>query len=199
MNNEQDKTAVLKENIINAVMASCDTADSTIAKVLEAVRYVKLETTEPGVELVDSLKPIISVSMENAVKHGCDISIIVKGILTGAFRSSDSVRQEAHKTIDHLVQLIVKDAINAGADSALLTEAIITGILKIAQEEKLNVDEALSEAGTSAVLATYGLKPEVEHSVRESLSKNYSGHTVQIKEEFLQTQKAQNADKEEKK
>jgi hypothetical protein len=189
MNNKQVNAVTLKENIITAVQESCETTTSTIFKVLDAVRNIKYETTEPGVELVDSLKTIIKVSIENAVEHGCDIGVVIKGIIVGAFRSSDSVRQEAHKTIDHLVQLILKDSIQAGADPKASTEAIIKGILEIVREEKLNVGEALSEAGTSAVLATYTLNSRVESLVREALSKDFSSHKVELKEDFLKIKK----------
>jgi hypothetical protein len=64
-------------------------------------------------------------------------------------------------------------------------------MIEISHEERLNEDEALSEAGTSAVLAAYTLGNEVESTVREALSKGFSSHKVKLKEEYLQKQKRQ--------
>jgi cation transport ATPase len=135
--------------------------------------------------------PIIKVSIENAVEHGCDVGVVIKGIILGAFRSSDTVRQEAHKTIDHLVQLILKDSVNAGADPEVAVQAIIKGVIEIAREERLNEEEALSEAGTSVVLAAYTLGSDVESKVREVLSNDFAGHKVELKEEYLKKQKTE--------
>jgi len=95
MDNKQVNAATLKENIITTVQESCETTTSTIFKVLDALRNIKPESIAPGVELVDSLKIIIKVTIENAVKHGCDVGVVIKGIIIGAFRSSDFQRQEA--------------------------------------------------------------------------------------------------------
>lgn len=185
MNNKMINTSALKVNIINAVRESCETTKSTIFKVLDAVRNIKYDTIEPGVELVDSLKSMIRVSVQKSVEHGCDTGVVIRGLIIGAFRSRDTVRQEAHKTIDRLVQLIFKEAINAGADPKVTTEAIIKGIMEIARVNNLNLEESLSEAGTSAVLASYSMDHEIELKVRETLSKSFSKNKIILKEEFL--------------
>ena len=175
----------LKENIVTAVQESCETISSTVLKILDAVKNIKYETREPGVELVDSLKAIINVFIENAIEHKCDTDALIRGIIIGAFRSKDTVAREAHKTIDHLVQLILKEFIDAGQDPMITTESVIKGILEISREKNLNLENALSEAGTSAVLAAHAFDDDVELKVRKALSKDFSGFKVELKEEFL--------------
>ena len=184
--------AQLKSNIAQAMQETCDTLDSVVEKVMGALDEAPSGAIEPGVAFVDSLDKIIRILLQGAVEHHCDIQVVVRGILVGAFRASDTVRQEAHKTLEHLVRLILTAAAALGADIKQVARALMEGVVQIAREEKLNAETALSEAGTSAVLTAASISAGVEREVRETLRKDVDGKAVRLNEDFLRKQKPNN-------
>ncbi len=185
---EDKKNEELKQHVMNAIEHLCSTETDIIHKILENVRQSKAASVEPGVEMVDSLAKIIRDLLVEAKNQGCDPSIIIKGIIIGAFRASDSVRMEAHKTIDHLVRQIVSEILSLTIDLDSI-KALIEGVIVIAKEQKLNVPEAVSEAGTSIILAVRSVKKDLENQTRQLLSQPINGVIIELKEDFLQRQR----------
>lgn len=181
---EKDKNQQLKDHVVQAIENLCSTETDIVYKVIEHVRQSKTVTIEPGVEMVDSLSKIIKELLSEAKKQGCDTRIIIKGIMIGAFRASRSVRSEAHKTIDHLVRHIVSNVIAIGIDPDAI-KALIEGVIVIAKEQKLNVQEAVSEAGTSIILTARSVNKDLENQARQLLSQPINGVVVEFKEDFL--------------
>ena len=50
------------------------------------VHAIQTHTIEPGTELAEGLSKIIDKTIKDGVGLSCDLSIIVKGILLGAFQ-----------------------------------------------------------------------------------------------------------------
>ena len=99
----------LKPQIANAIKESCRTMDMRVNNIANEVQNIPTFSVEPGVEIAQSLNKIIDQTIHDAVGLGCDLSIIVKGIMLGSFRSSPFMRQEAHKTI----RILIKETLHA--------------------------------------------------------------------------------------
>lgn len=132
----------LKPNISVAIKESCTTEDEVVYKIADQVEHINTETVEPGLEIVMNLSTIIDKSIKDAIRLGCDLSIISQGILIGAFRSR-SIQLEAHKTIRMLVQEIVGAAFNHKGNLKRAVDGLLDGIVIVSKEHQLNVDTAV--------------------------------------------------------
>jgi hypothetical protein len=132
----------LKPNISNAIKESCPTTDGVIYKIADGISQIRTVSIEPGVEIAQGLSMLIDTIIRSSVCLGCDIAIIVKGILVGSFRSRN-VELEAHKTIHLLIQEIMQAVFCYNADVKQMVNGILSGIVAVAQEHKLNAEEAL--------------------------------------------------------
>ncbi len=83
--------------------------------------------TEPGVDTTEGLSKIIDKIIKDSVGLGCDLSVIVKGILLGAFRSRPFIAHEAHKTIHILVKEILQPIFKYKGDIKQGIEGVIRG------------------------------------------------------------------------
>jgi hypothetical protein len=132
----------LKPNISVAIKETCASDDEITYKIADAVEHINTMSVEPGVEIAKSLSLIIDTSIKDAVRLGCNLSIIAQGILIGAFRSR-SMQLEAHKTIHLLVQEIISAVFKHKGDLKKAVDGLLDGIVIIAKEHQLNVDEAV--------------------------------------------------------
>jgi hypothetical protein len=139
---EQIVFSNLKPNISVAIKESCTTEDEIIYKIADQVEHINTETVEPGLEIVMNLSTIINTSIKDAIRLGCDLSIISQGIMIGAFRSRP-IQLEAHKTIRLLVQEIVGAVFIHKGNIKKAVDGLLDGIVIVSKEHKLNVDEAV--------------------------------------------------------
>ena len=151
-----------------------------IKKVISYVDQTARNSIEPGVELVDSLEKIFKDTLGHAVNLRCPLQGIVKGLIVGAFRSSSVVRQEAHKTIRHLIVLAVRDVYELKGDVREAVKGICEGIKASAAEGGLNLEAALNEAARDAVDAAAGLSQDFSGEVREAVSREFRGVKITL-------------------
>jgi hypothetical protein len=140
----QDQIVInnLKSNISIAIKETCTTEDEVIYKIADQVDHINTMTVEPGVEIAKSLSTIIDASIKDAIRLGCDLSFIAKGILIGSFRSR-SMQLEAHKTIRLLIQEIVGAVLKYKGNTKKTVDGLLDGIVVVSKEHELNVDEAV--------------------------------------------------------
>jgi hypothetical protein len=159
----------LKPRIADAIKESCYRTDLRIYNIANEVHGIRTTSVQPGVEIAEGLSKIIDKSIKNSVDIGCDLSVIIKGILLGAFRASPFIREEAHKTIHILIVEILHSVFKYKGDTKRAIEGILTAIVIIAREFKLNVQEALTVAKEDITSSTKETSPEFTESIKEAL------------------------------
>ena len=164
----------LKEQVALAIGQSCETSDGAAAKVVAFVSSRAYKGVEPGVDLVDSLNDLVRGTIQEAVRLGCDLKPITKGLVLGTFRARGFVRLEAHKVITHLVGLVVTDVADAGGDVGRAVAGFMEGIAQSAPEMKLNKEEALFEAANAVLAKATEAGPKFLEAVRQKLK----GHNI---------------------
>ena len=133
----------LKPQIADAIKESCYKTDARLYNVANEVHNIETFSVEPGVEVAEGLSKIIDKTIKESIDVGCDISVITKGILLGAFRAGPFMRDEAHKTIRILIEEIFKFTHKYNGDTKQAIEGLLAGIVILSKEYKLNVQEAL--------------------------------------------------------
>jgi hypothetical protein len=161
----------LKPHIADAIKASCYRTDARLYKIANEVHHILTYTVEPGVEIVEGLSKIIDKTIKESVAIGCDLSVIVKGILLGTFRSSPFIPQEAHKTIRILITEILKSVFKYKGDVKQLIEGVLAAIVIISKEFKLNEQEALIIIREDMVASASTLDAKFADDIKEGLPK----------------------------
>jgi len=159
----------LKPAIADAIKESCYKTDARIYNIANEVRQIATFSVEPGVEIADGLAKIVDKTVKDAVGVGCDMSVIVKGILLGAFRASPFIREEAHKTIRILIDEILQSIKKHNGDVKQAVEGILTAIVIIAREFKLNMQEALIITKEDILSSAQSKGPEFADEVKAAL------------------------------
>jgi hypothetical protein len=168
------------DNITKAIGDACETETDVIKKVIDYVDQTARESIEPGVELVDSLAKIFKDTLGHAISLKCSLKGIVKGLIIGAFRSSPTVQQEAHKTIRHMILLTVRDVYALKANVREAMQGALEGIAESAVEEGLNLEAALNEAARDAVDAATELAEDYGDEVRAAVSCEVKGVKIML-------------------
>ena len=158
----------LIDNITRAIGDSCETESHVIMKVIDYVNQTTRWSIEPGVELVDSLEEIFRDTLAHAVRLKCDLKVIVKGLMIGVFRSSVDIKMEAHKTIDHMIRLVVQMIYELKGNVRQAVQGMLEGIAESAIEAKLNLETAMSETARDAVRYASALSDKYGEEVRKA-------------------------------
>jgi hypothetical protein len=159
----------LKPHISDAIKESCYKTEARIYNIANEVHHILTYSVQPGVEIADGLTKIIDQTIKESIGLGCDLSVIVKGILLGAFRASPFMREEAHKTIGILIKEILSPVFKYKGDVKKTVEGILTAIVIIAREFKLNIQEALVIAKEDIQSAAQSKSPEFADEVKAVL------------------------------
>ena len=96
----------LKSQISNAIKESCYVTDARLFNIANQVHDIQTSNVEPGVDNALGLSKIIDKTIKESLALDCDLSVIVKGILLGAFRAGPSMPSEARNTICILIAQI---------------------------------------------------------------------------------------------
>jgi hypothetical protein len=157
---------VLKGHIGDALKGCGANEEALSKKVVEFVHHLKpMPAREPGLCLVTSLEDIIKQIIIEAVNQKCDLIPIIKGIIIGTFRANRNVRDEAHKTIDRLVEFLILDAIDQKVQLEQAVEGLLKGFEEAAKEKDLNVGEALKEVEQDALIAVEKNYPQLKAQI----------------------------------
>jgi hypothetical protein len=105
---------------------------------------VPTKSTEPGVEVIHGLAPIIDTIIREAVTLNYDFIKICQGIVMGAFRCDLSIPLEAHKTLRLLIRHIIQSAYKYNADTINVIKGTMIGVIGSSKEHKLNIQEAVA-------------------------------------------------------
>ena len=159
----------LKPNIADAIKESCYTTDARLYNIANEVNNIETFSVEPGVEIAKGLTSIIDKTIKGAIELDCDLSVIVKGILLGAFRASPFMREEAHKTIRLLIKEILQSVSKYNGNVKQTSEGIFTGIVVIAREFKLNAQEVLIIAKEDTLSCAQGINPKFADDIKAVL------------------------------
>ena len=149
--------------------------DAIIDKIADEVSRLKTGTVEPGVEIARGLSATIDTTIKSSVLSACDLSIISKGIMIGAFRSSHHVLQESHKTIRLLVDEILQSVFKYHADKKQVVGGILAAVVIIAKEKDLNVQEALIVTVEDLSLSADKIDPQFGQEIRRNIPREYNG------------------------
>jgi len=168
---EQVKFNNLKPEISDAIKQSCTAFDARYYNIANQVHHIATFSPEPGVEMAKGLSKIIDQTIKDAVSLGCDLSVIGKGIMLGAFRSSPSIRQEAHKTVRLLIFEILESVLKYKGDVKEIIEGIMSAIIIMANEFKLNPAEAMVIAREDILSSTKSLDNKMVDEIKVILSK----------------------------
>jgi len=143
MENFQSMTfSNLKPLIADAIKESCYRLDARLYNIANEVHQIETYSIKPGIDVGYGLSKIFDQTVKDSIGVGCDLSVIVKGLLLGAFRASPFVRQEAHKTICVLSDQILKVTFKYKGDVKPTIEGILSAVIILAKEFKLNSFEA---------------------------------------------------------
>ena len=159
----------LKPQIANAIKESCYRTDVRLYNIANEVHKIATFSVEPGVEIAQGLSKIIDQTVKESVALDCDLSVIVKGILLGAFRASPFMLQEAHKTFRILINEVVQSIFKYKGDVKQVIEGVLAGVLIIAQEFKLNENEALIIAREDILSSAKALNSKFADDIKEAL------------------------------
>lgn len=159
----------LKPAIADAIKESCYRTDARIYNIANEVHHIPTFSVQPGVEIADGLAKVIDKTVKDSVGIGCDMSVIVKGILLGAFRASPFIREEAHKTIRILIDEILQSIKKHNGDIKQAVEGILTAIVIIAREFKLNMQEALIITKEDILSSAQSKSPAFAEEVKAAL------------------------------
>jgi len=165
--NSELKFKELKGHIAGAIKESCHTTDVILYRIANEVHHIDTYSVEPGVEIAQGLTRIIEGTIKDSVALGCDLSRVVKGILVGAFRSSQSMRLEAHKTIRLLVHEVLKPTFKYHGSPKQMIEGIMSGIMIISKEYGLNVEEAMVVAKENILSSAKSIDPQFEEEIKK--------------------------------
>jgi hypothetical protein len=170
----------LKNNISEALHDHCE--EEVVEQIIQTLHQTPVVGNEPGVELIDSLAPMIEGVLQKGKELNCNLSGLIKAIIVGCFRSSPNIRSEAHKTIDHLVRHILESVFKLKLDATECARATIEGIILAAKEEKLNAEEAAWEAATSIILAVHVVDTTLETKMISLFNQPIAGVKINLKQ-----------------
>lgn len=164
----------LKPNISDAIKESCPTTDAVAYKIADKIAQIKTVTIEPGVEIAQGLSMIIDTVIRSSVCLGCDLSVIARGILIGAFRSR-SIQLEAHKTIRLLVQEIIQAVFYYKGDIKRAVDGLLAGSVVIAREHKLNEQESLIITAENILNFSKAANSQFAQDIKAAMPAEYDG------------------------
>lgn len=171
----------LKPSICEAIKESCLTEDLVVYKIADQILHIKTVGVEPGVEITRGLSLVIDTVIKSAVYSGCDLSVIIRGILIGSFRAR-SVVLEAHKTIRLLIQEIIQAVFNHKVDVKEALEGILTGIVAIAKEHELNIEEALAISVEEILLFSKTKDTKFAETIKATIPQRYGEYNLYRKQ-----------------
>lgn len=161
----------LKPHIAEAIKESCYKTETRLYNIANEVPNIQTFSVEPGVEIVLDLVRIIDKTIEDSVAVGCDLSVITKGLLLGAFRASPFVRAESHKTIRLLIDKILQSTYKHKGDVEQVIVGIIAAIMTVSVEFKFYTREALVSAREDILICAQSIDPKFNADIKEILSK----------------------------
>jgi len=159
----------LKPHIADAIKESCYKTDARLYNIANEVHHIGTFSVEPGVEIAEGLSKIIDKTIKDSLDLGCDLSVVVKGILLGAFRASPFLHQEAHKTIRILIKEILQPIAKYKGDVKPVIDGLLAAIVVIASEFKLNAQEALIIAEEDALSSAKEISSKLADDVKAAL------------------------------
>ncbi len=168
----------LRPDITDAIGESGVTVDAVIYKIADEVQHIKTVTVEPGAEIARGLLTVIDGTIKDSVSSGCDLSVVTKGILIGAFSSSHSIQLEAHKTIRLLVQEILQPIFKYNGDSRQAVDGLLAAMVIIAKRRKFNIQEALIIIVDDILFSAEKIDPKFAEKVKICIPKEYNGFKV---------------------
>jgi len=168
----------LKPRIADAIKESCYKTDARLYNIANEVHRIVTMSVEPGVEIAEGLTKIIDKTVKESISVGCDLSVIAKGILLGAFRASPFVAQEAHKTIRILIREVLQSVYKYKGDTKQAVEGLLAGIVIVAHEFKLNSHEALVVAQEDIFSCANQLSPQFAEQIKTFLPPDASSHRI---------------------
>ena len=157
----------LKPQISDAIKESCYKIDARLYNIANEVHHIPTFSIEPGVEMAKDLSIIIDKTIKEAVGLDCDVSVVTKGILLGAFRASPFMAPEAHKTIRILIEEIIQPIFKYHGDIKQAVEGIIAAIVIIAMDFKLNTREALVVAQEDILSCVKTIDPKLSDNIKK--------------------------------
>ena len=161
----------LKVHIAEAIKGSCYRTDARIYNIANDVPLITTFCVEKGVEAAEGLTKIIDKTIKESVILDCDLSVIVKGILIGTFRSTPFERDEAFLIIQVPIKEILQAVYKYKGNVKQVTEGIMAAIVVLSREFKLDVIKMLSSAKEDTLTFANTLNSEFADAIKEALPK----------------------------
>jgi len=165
----------LKPNIANAIKESCIRTEVRIYNIANDVqntmtmRSMDNYSLATGSDTTQDLAKIIDRTVKDSVGVGCDLSVIVKGLMLGAFRAWPFIREDALKIIKVVIKDIVQTIFNHKGNIKEMIEGLLTAVVMIAMEFKLNVQETLTFAKGYILIAAKEVDLKYSEEITQAL------------------------------
>ena len=162
----------LKSHIIDAIKESCYRFDGRLYNVANQINKIQVSRVEAGFDTMQDLSKIIDKTIKDSVVMGCDLSVIIKGIFLGAFRSSPFKPKEEQKIIHALVAEILPPIFKYKGDVKQTIEGLFAAVVIISYEYNLNAQETLVVTKEEVLLSAKGINPAFTDHIKEVLPKS---------------------------
>jgi hypothetical protein len=135
----------LKAQVARAIKESCYRTDARLYNVANQVNSITTYALDAGNETVEGLTKIVDKTIKESVALDCDLSVIVKGILLGSFRSNPSIPEQSREIIHILIKEILqpvykyKGDIKEAIEGILAATVILAGEYKFDQKKNLDI------------------------------------------------------------
>ena len=156
----------LKAHISEGIKESCYKSDARLYKIANEVQNIGTFSYTPGVDVLDGLIKIVDKTIKEAQGIGCDLSVIIKGILIGSFRSVPFSAASAYDTLRILIKEVIQPVYKHKVDVKQAVEGLLAGIIIIANEHGLNIKEALTFAQEDILISANAIDAKFADDIK---------------------------------
>jgi len=160
----------LRPHISDAIKESCYRSDVRLYNIANEIQNIAIFSLQQGVENSQDLAIIIDKTIKDSVEVGCDLSVIVKGLLIGTFRSSASMRSEAPQVMKVLINTILQHVSKYKGDIKETVEGLVGGSVNVATQFKLNLPQMVVSTREDLLSSAGSISPKLADDVKELLS-----------------------------
>ena len=159
----------LKLHIAYSIKESCYKPDARIYNIANEVNHIETYTLEAGVEFPEGLSKIIEKTIKSSVEVDCDMAVVVKGLMIGAFRASPAGAQESKVLIETLIKELLTCVCKFKGDARKTVEGILAAMIIVAHEFKLNTQETMLLTREQLLTSSQRLDPDFCEQVKSVL------------------------------
>jgi len=171
-NSFQDTLNNLKAHLALGIKESCITTDLRIYNVANGIHDIIILNRLHGDAVRDALPKIFDKSIKESIDLGCDLSIIVKGLMLGAFRGSPFVRDDANKKLQTLIELNLRNVLLHKGEIKDAVQGILAATLIISNQFKLDAHQGLTKAKEVIIAFVQKEDPKILDKIKESLAQD---------------------------